>query len=142
MTEPTEAEQSEAPAPNKADEVFAKHDPEPAADEVMRIELDQFEGPFEVLLYLIKSQELDIFDIPILQITLPQPRSARRCERWRRVAMPATRVWSARTSGCWHSACPTAPGRRGEPAGCMGTWPATGGWHTRAGGVAPIPPAV
>ena len=59
----------EAPlAPNKADEVFAGHNPE-IADEILRIELDQFEGPFEVLLYLIKSQELDIFDIPILTIT-------------------------------------------------------------------------
>lgn len=38
-------------------------------DEVLRIELDKFEGPFEVLLYLIKAQEIDIFDIPILKIT-------------------------------------------------------------------------
>lgn len=38
-------------------------------DEVLRIELDKFEGPFEVLLYLIKSQEIDIFDIPILKVT-------------------------------------------------------------------------
>ncbi|HOM49093.1 MAG TPA: segregation/condensation protein A [Candidatus Hydrogenedentes bacterium] len=35
----------------------------------MRLQLDQFEGPFEVLLYLIKEQEIDIFDIPILQVT-------------------------------------------------------------------------
>ena len=40
-----------------------------ASDEVLRIELDRFEGPFEVLLYLIKSQEIDIFDIPILKVT-------------------------------------------------------------------------
>lgn len=40
-----------------------------ATDEVMRIHLDDFEGPFEVLLYLIKSQEIDIFDIPIAKIT-------------------------------------------------------------------------
>lgn len=38
-------------------------------DEVLRLELDQFEGPFEVLLYLIKSQEIDIFDIPIVKVT-------------------------------------------------------------------------
>ncbi len=38
-------------------------------DEVLRLELDKFEGPFEVLLYLIKSQEIDIFDIPILKVT-------------------------------------------------------------------------
>jgi len=40
-----------------------------ATDEVLRLHLDQFEGPFEVLLYLIKSQEIDIFDIPIVKIT-------------------------------------------------------------------------
>ncbi len=38
-------------------------------DEVLRLQLDQFEGPFEVLLYLIKEQEIDIFDIPIMQVT-------------------------------------------------------------------------
>ena len=38
-------------------------------DEVLRLDLEKFEGPFEVLLYLIKAQEIDIFDIPILKIT-------------------------------------------------------------------------
>jgi len=40
-----------------------------ATDETMRLHLDRFEGPLEVLLYLIKSQEIDIFDIPISIIT-------------------------------------------------------------------------
>jgi segregation and condensation protein A len=40
-----------------------------ATDEVLRLHLDEFEGPLEVLLYLIKSQEIDIFNIPILKIT-------------------------------------------------------------------------
>jgi len=40
-----------------------------ATDEVLRLHLDKFEGPFEVLLYLIRSQEIDIFDIPISKIT-------------------------------------------------------------------------
>ena len=40
-----------------------------ATDEVLRLHLDNFEGPFEVLLYLIKAQEVDIFDIPIVTIT-------------------------------------------------------------------------
>ncbi len=40
-----------------------------ATDEVLRIHLDKFEGPFEVLLYLIKAQEIDIFDIPIAKVT-------------------------------------------------------------------------
>ena len=37
--------------------------------DAMRLQLDQFEGPFEVLLFLINEQEIDIFDIPILQVT-------------------------------------------------------------------------
>ncbi|HPO13412.1 MAG TPA: segregation/condensation protein A [Candidatus Hydrogenedentes bacterium] len=40
-----------------------------AASEVLRLKLDKFEGPFEVLLYLIRSQEIDIFDIPIVKVT-------------------------------------------------------------------------
>ena len=40
-----------------------------ATDEVLRLHLENFEGPFEVLLYLIKAQEIDIFDIPINKIT-------------------------------------------------------------------------
>lgn len=42
---------------------------ETASDEVLRLQLDKFEGPFEVLLYLIRSQEIDIFDIPIVKVT-------------------------------------------------------------------------
>ena len=33
------------------------------------IHLDQFEGPLDVLLHLIRAQQLDIFDIPIAMIT-------------------------------------------------------------------------
>lgn len=33
------------------------------------VRLDQFEGPLDVLLHLIRSQELDVFDIPIAMIT-------------------------------------------------------------------------
>jgi segregation and condensation protein A len=40
-----------------------------ATDEALRLHLEQFEGPFEVLLYLIRAQEIDIFDIPISKIT-------------------------------------------------------------------------
>ncbi len=40
-----------------------------ASDEILRVQLNRFEGPLEVLLYLIKSQEIDIFDIPIVKIT-------------------------------------------------------------------------
>lgn len=38
-------------------------------DEVLRLHLEKFEGPMELLLYLIKSQEIDIFDIPIMKVT-------------------------------------------------------------------------
>ncbi|MBN2309349.1 MAG: segregation/condensation protein A, partial [Candidatus Hydrogenedentes bacterium] len=55
--------QHDGPAP--ADEFIV----DAATDEVLRLHLDMFEGPFEVLLYLIKSQEIDIFDIPIVKIT-------------------------------------------------------------------------
>ena len=34
-----------------------------------RIRLDLFEGPLDLLLYLIKREELDIYDIPIMVIT-------------------------------------------------------------------------
>jgi len=33
------------------------------------VELDRFSGPLELLLHLIRSQDIDIFDIPISQIT-------------------------------------------------------------------------
>lgn len=40
-----------------------------ATDAILRLNLEMFQGPLEVLLYLIKSQEIDIFDIPIAKIT-------------------------------------------------------------------------
>jgi len=33
------------------------------------VHLDKFEGPLDVLLHLIRSQELDVFDIPLAMIT-------------------------------------------------------------------------
>ena len=33
------------------------------------IKLEQFEGPFDLLLFFIERDELDIYDIPISQIT-------------------------------------------------------------------------
>ncbi len=35
----------------------------------MQIQLDQFEGPLGLLLYLIRKEEMDIYDIPIHKIT-------------------------------------------------------------------------
>ena len=34
-----------------------------------RVELDVFNGPLDLLLYLIKRDELDIYDIPIALVT-------------------------------------------------------------------------
>ncbi len=36
---------------------------------IYKIELENFEGPFDLLLYLIKKEEMDIYDIPIARIT-------------------------------------------------------------------------
>ncbi len=33
------------------------------------VELDRFQGPLDLLLHLIRSQDIDVFDIPIAQIT-------------------------------------------------------------------------
>src|ERR1700759_3722778 len=37
--------------------------------EALRIFLEAFEGPLDLLLYLIKKQNLDILDIPLAEIT-------------------------------------------------------------------------
>ena len=34
-----------------------------------KVKLDVFEGPLDLLLYLIKKEEVDIYDIPIERIT-------------------------------------------------------------------------
>ncbi len=41
----------------------------PADAEGMTLRLDGFEGPLDLLLHLIKREEIDIWDIPIAQIT-------------------------------------------------------------------------
>lgn len=48
---------------------FQENPPQFLLRENLRVKLEQFEGPFEILLYLIKEQEIDIFDIPIAKIT-------------------------------------------------------------------------
>jgi segregation and condensation protein A len=74
-TETTTSEEEQVPAgdaPVKSAEdgpIIIEGIEDEIPDEVLRLELDKFEGPFEVLLYLIKSQEIDIFDIPILKVT-------------------------------------------------------------------------
>ena len=34
-----------------------------------RVHLDVFAGPLDLLLYLVRKEELDIYDIPIARIT-------------------------------------------------------------------------
>ena len=41
----------------------------PLRDGVFVVEMDRFSGPMELLLHLIRQQDLDIFDIPISRIT-------------------------------------------------------------------------
>ncbi|MEJ5306963.1 MAG: segregation/condensation protein A [candidate division WOR-3 bacterium] len=39
-------------------------------NDILNVRLDQFEGPLDLLLYLIKKNEINIYDIPIQKITL------------------------------------------------------------------------
>jgi len=43
--------------------------PATTSEHLPSIQLDSFEGPLDVLLHLIRSQKIDIFDIPIARIT-------------------------------------------------------------------------
>ena len=38
-------------------------------ESVTKFKLGQFEGPLDLLLYLIKKNEINIYDIPIAEIT-------------------------------------------------------------------------
>jgi segregation and condensation protein A len=40
-----------------------------AREEFLLVELDRFQGPLDLLLHLIREQDVDIFDIPIAKIT-------------------------------------------------------------------------
>ena len=37
--------------------------------QMYKVQLDQFEGPLDLLLYFIRRDEIDIYDIPISSIT-------------------------------------------------------------------------
>ena len=39
------------------------------SSEAYRVKLDQFEGPLDLLLFLVRKNEVDIYDIPIARIT-------------------------------------------------------------------------
>jgi segregation and condensation protein A len=46
-----------------------KSPPSAVTDGAFVVELDRFQGPLDLLLHLIREQDIDIFDIPIGQIT-------------------------------------------------------------------------
>jgi len=54
---------------NQAVQVPLLHTEEALHPALPPVQLDQFEGPLDVLLHLIRSQEMDIFDIPMAMIT-------------------------------------------------------------------------
>lgn len=43
--------------------------PEPQQLDLFQVELERFQGPLDLLLHLIRNQDIDIFDIPIARIT-------------------------------------------------------------------------
>ena len=40
-----------------------------AGEDFLVIDIDRFQGPLDLLLHLIRQQDIDIFDIPIATIT-------------------------------------------------------------------------
>ena len=50
------------------------------ADGAFVVELDRFSGPLDLLLHLIREQDIDVFDIPIAQITEQFLRAVRAVE--------------------------------------------------------------
>ena len=80
-SEPPAADSAEQPGEAEADASAAERVGEPSASvngdgseerapgETYRVELENFEGPLDLLLHLIQQHELDIMDIPIAFIT-------------------------------------------------------------------------
>lgn len=60
------ATQKEKPAPAKPEEFQPDDD---TRRDNYKVKLEVFEGPLDLLLYLIKKDEIDIYDIPIAHIT-------------------------------------------------------------------------
>jgi chromatin segregation and condensation protein Rec8/ScpA/Scc1 (kleisin family) len=71
-------ETAEVPRPEQAEMPFAIVDGEPVTEpprdlyippQALKVFLEAFEGPLDLLLYLIRRQNLDVLDIPIAEIT-------------------------------------------------------------------------
>lgn len=69
----------EPPNPWISDVVEAER-PVANADGAFVVELDRFSGPLDLLLHLIREQDIDVFDIPIAQITEQFLRAVRAVE--------------------------------------------------------------
>ena len=78
-TAPPELSEPDPPGPPRQEEMpFAVVEGEPVVDlpkdlyippDALEVFLEAFEGPLDLLLYLIKRQNLDVLDIPIAEIT-------------------------------------------------------------------------
>ncbi len=44
--------------------------------EALEVFLDQFEGPLDLLLYLIRKHQIDVLDIPLAALLMPMASSA------------------------------------------------------------------
>ncbi|QDU32736.1 Segregation and condensation protein A [Poriferisphaera corsica] len=51
-----------SPAPNQAD-------PSPASPQAYKVRLDAYSGPLDLLLYLVRRNEIDLYDIPVSELT-------------------------------------------------------------------------
>ena len=75
---PAPAEPAAAPSPEQVEMPFAVVHGEPITQlprdlyippQALEVFLEAFEGPLDLLLYLIRRQNVDILDIPIAEIT-------------------------------------------------------------------------
>lgn len=75
---PSAPEEAPASRPEQAEMPFAIVDGEPVTEpprdlyippQALKVFLEAFEGPLDLLLYLIRRQNLDVLDIPIAEIT-------------------------------------------------------------------------
>lgn len=56
-------------APNEQPELISAQDEFAASEDQYKVKLAVFEGPLDLLLYLIRKEEVSIYDIPIARIT-------------------------------------------------------------------------
>jgi segregation and condensation protein A len=79
VSNPPTAAPAPVPPPEQAEMPFAIVNGEPVTQlprdlyippQALEIFLEAFEGPLDLLLYLIRRQNLDVLDIPIAEITL------------------------------------------------------------------------